>query len=44
MSYDIGFIDLEQRTLRPIDNSFGTRSLPMSWEQSVTRVSAIGKT
>jgi hypothetical protein len=27
---DLGFIDLEQTTLQPLDNSFGTRLLPMS--------------
>jgi hypothetical protein len=27
MSYDLGFIDLEQQ---PLDNPFGTRLLPMS--------------
>jgi transposase InsO family protein len=30
MHYDLGYIDLEQRTLQPIDNPFGTRSSPMS--------------
>ncbi len=30
MHYDLGYIDLEQKTLQPIDNPFGTRSLPMS--------------
>ena len=25
MSYDLGYIDLEQKTLQTIDNSFGTR-------------------
>lgn len=29
MHYDLGYIDLEQRTLQPIDNPFGTRLLPM---------------
>jgi len=28
--YDLGYIDLEQRTLQPIDNPFGTRLSPMS--------------
>ncbi len=27
---DLGYIDLEQRTLQPLDNPFGTRFLPMS--------------
>ncbi len=30
MDYDLGYIDLEQRTLQPLDNPFGTRLLPMS--------------
>ena len=30
MHNDLGYIDLEQRTLQPLDNPFGTRSLPMS--------------
>ncbi len=30
MQYDVGYIDLEQRTLQIIDNPFGTRLLPMS--------------
>ena len=30
MPYDLGYIDLEQRTLQPIDNPFGTRLSPMS--------------
>jgi len=30
MHYDLGYIDLEQRTLQPIDNPFGTRLSPIS--------------
>ncbi len=30
MHYDPGYIDLEQKTLQPIDNQIGTRLLPMS--------------
>jgi hypothetical protein len=30
MAYDLGYIDLEQKTLQPIDNPFGTKVLPMS--------------
>eukprot|EP01037_Dinobryon_pediforme_P027589 gene27589-30536_t len=30
MHYDLGYIDLEQRTLQTLDNPFGTRLLPMS--------------
>jgi hypothetical protein len=28
--YDLGYIDLEQKTLQPLDNPFGPRLLPMS--------------
>lgn len=30
MTHDLGYIDLEQRTLQPLDNPFSTRLLPMS--------------
>ena len=30
MHYDLGYIDLEQSTLQPLDNPFGPRLLPMS--------------
>ena len=30
ITYDLGYIDLEQRTLQPLDNPFGTRLLPIS--------------
>ena len=30
MHYDLGYLDLEQRTLQTIDNPFGTRLSPMS--------------
>jgi transposase len=30
MSYDLGFIDLEHKTLQPLDNPFGPRVSPMS--------------
>jgi hypothetical protein len=30
MSYDLGYIDLEQKTLQPIGNPFGARVSPMS--------------
>lgn len=29
MSYDLGYIDLEKKTLQTIDNPFGTRLSPM---------------
>jgi hypothetical protein len=30
MAYDLGYIDLEQRTLQTLDNPFGPRLSPMS--------------
>lgn len=39
MHYDLGYIDLEQRTLQTIDNPFGTRLPSMSQVQAVTCVS-----
>ena len=39
MHYDLGYFDLEQKTLQSIDNPFGTRLSPMSWVRSVTDVS-----
>jgi hypothetical protein len=30
MNYDLGYIDLDQKTLQPLDNPFGPRLLPMS--------------
>jgi hypothetical protein len=30
MHCDLGYIDLEQKTLQPLDNPFGPRLLPMS--------------
>jgi hypothetical protein len=30
MHYDHGYFDLEQKTLQPLDNPFGTRLSPMS--------------
>jgi hypothetical protein len=38
MHYELGYIDLEQKTLRPLDNPFGARLLPMSSVQSVNHV------
>lgn len=38
MHYDLGYIDLEQRTLQTIDNPFGTRLSPMSQVRPVTYV------
>src|SRR4029450_2213821 len=31
MHDDLGYFDLEQKTLQPLDNPFGTRSSPMSY-------------
>ena len=36
MHDDLGYIDLEQKTLQPIDNPFGTKVSPISPEQDVT--------
>ena len=30
MHYDLGYVDLEQKTLQPLDNPFGPRLSPMS--------------
>ena len=30
MDYDLGYIDLEERTLQPLQNPFGPKVLPMS--------------
>lgn len=30
MTYDLGYVDLEQRTLQPLDNPFGSRLSPMT--------------
>jgi hypothetical protein len=30
MDYDLGYIDLEEKTLQPLDNPFGQKVLPMS--------------
>ena len=43
MHYDLGYIDLEQRTLQTIDNPFGTRLSPMSQGQTVTHLSGPDK-
>ena len=31
LDYDLGYIDLEQKTLQPLDNPFGPRLSPMSY-------------
>ena len=30
MDYDLGYIDLEEKTLQPLDSPFGAKVLPMS--------------
>ena len=30
MDYDLGYVDLEQKTLQPLQNPFGPKVLPMS--------------
>jgi putative transposase len=30
MDYDLGYIDLEEKTLQPLANPFGPKVLPMS--------------
>ena len=37
--YDLGYFDLEQKTLQPLDNPFGMRLSPMSYAPGVTYVS-----
>jgi len=39
MHYDLGYIDLGQRTLQTLDNPFGPRLSPMSSERYVIHVS-----
>ncbi len=39
--YDLGYIDLDKRTLQPLENPFGPKVLPMSLERSVTYVSGL---
>jgi hypothetical protein len=29
MDYDLGYVDLEERTLQPLDNPFGPKVLPI---------------
>jgi transposase InsO family protein len=38
MDYDLGYIDLEEKTLQPLDNPFGPRVYAMSSERSVKDV------
>ena len=39
MHYDLGYIDLEEKTLQPLDNPFGPKSIPV--DSSVTDHSPI---
>jgi hypothetical protein len=41
MDYDLGYVDLEEKNLQPLDNPFGPKVLPMSQEESVTYVSGM---
>ena len=41
MHYDLGYFDLEQKTLQPLDNPLGTRLSPMSQVRGVTYVSGL---
>ncbi len=34
MDYDLGYIELEERTLLLLENRFGPKVLPMSWERT----------
>ncbi len=34
MHYNLGYFGLEQKTLQTLDNPFGTRLSPMSWDGS----------
>jgi hypothetical protein len=43
MDYDLGYIELEERTLQPLENPFGPKVLPMSQEQPVSHVSGPDK-
>jgi hypothetical protein len=38
MHYDLAYIDLQQKTLQPLDNPFGPRLSPISEVHSVTHV------
>ena len=41
MDYDLGYIDLEERTLQPLNNPFGPKVQSMSQERSVRDVSGL---
>ena len=41
MHYNLGYFDLKQKTLQPLDNPFGTRLSPMSQVRGVTYVSGL---
>ena len=43
MHYDLGYFDLEQKTLQPLDNLIGTSLSPMSQVRFVTDVSGLDK-
>jgi hypothetical protein len=39
--HDLGYFDLAQKTLQPLDNPFGPRLSPMSPVRSVTHLSGL---
>ena len=41
MDYDLGYIDLEEKTLQPLHNPFGSRVYAMSSERSVKDLSGL---
>ncbi|MGB8604774.1 hypothetical protein [Bradyrhizobium sp.] len=40
-AYDLGYFELEQKTLQPLTNPFGTRLSPLSLVRPVTYVSGL---
>jgi hypothetical protein len=43
MRDDLGHFDLEQKTLHPLDNPFGTRASPMSQVRNVSHATGLDK-
>lgn len=41
MHYDLGYIDLEQKTSQPLDNPSGARLLRMSWVRTPSSMSPV---
>ena len=44
MSYDLGYIDLEEKTLQPLDNPFGTHAEPTPSTAESRSMKAPGET